>query len=338
MAGGAAPFFFSRLTLPNFYYNINHVMTRKAEKKERKESPRVGVIVLNWNGVNRLRRCLDSVGKIDYPAFVTIVVDNASGDGSQDLVRKEYPQAILLENDRNLGVAGGRNVGLRKAGELGCDYYLLLDNDTAVAPGLLSELVRAGEERPDVGILGAKIYFDSEGGKIVWAYGGGCNLYLCRMDAYGYGKLDTGQFDAPYEPDYIPGCLQMIKREVIEEVGYLDEDFIIYFAEDTDLCLRAKAAGYRLLCVPDAILWHSVSKTTPGANYHFLKGRNVFLFMRKHAKLRHWLVFIPYSGIGLLRATVRELFRGNVRNVLSMIKGGLENLKLTAKPPDKNNK
>jgi GT2 family glycosyltransferase len=290
--------------------------------------PKVGVIVLNWNGRERLARCLESIRKIDYPDFVTIVVDNGSEDGSQEWARKEYPGAFLVENGRNLGVAGGRNVGLRVARESGCDYYLLLDNDTTVDPALIRELVRAGEADPRVGILGAKIYFERNGGNTVWAYGGGANLYLCKMDLKGYGEPDAGQFEEPYEPDYIPGCLQMIKRQVIEDVGFLDENFIVYFAEDTDLCLRAKARGYRQLCIPGAKLWHAVSKTTPGANYHFLKGRNVFLFMRKHARLRHWIVFAFYFAFGLLRATLRELGRGEVKNVLRMIRGGLENLKI----------
>jgi GT2 family glycosyltransferase len=295
-------------------------------------SPRASVVVLNWNGLQKTRECLASLQAVAYEPFDVILVDNASSDGSQDMVRREFPGVALIENDTNRGVAGGRNVGLREAMARGSDYVLLLDNDTRVDPAVLTELVAAGEADPSAGILGAKIYHDGEG-KLLWGIGGGMDLKRCHFDIRGFGEEDRGQYDQIAEVPYVMGCAQMVKRRVIETVGYMDEGFVTYFAEDTDLCLRAKAAGLRSIVVPTALVWHKVargaagSRTTGNDNYHLLKGRNLLYFMRKHATASQWLFFSVYMLFGASRAFVREARRGNLRGYAKMVQGALRGLR-----------
>lgn len=294
--------------------------------------PRTAVVVLNWNGLAKTRECLASLRTLDYPGLEVILVDNASTDGSVEMVRREFPEVVLVVNDTNRGVAGGRNVGMRLAMERGARWMLLLDNDTVVDPGLVRELVALGDADPRVGILGAKIYFEGEG-NVLWGIGGGMDLRRCHFDIRGFGEEDRGQYDVACEVPYVMGCAQMVRRRVIDAVGYMDEGFVTYFAEDTDLCLRAKAAGLKSIVAPRAIVWHKVargaagSRTTGNDNFYILKGRNLIYFMRKHASPAQWAFFSGYMTFGAARAFVREARRGNLRGYVKMMKGALRGLR-----------
>lgn len=304
------------------------------------ELPPAAVVVLNWNGLQKTRECLASLQGLDYPGVETILVDNASTDGSVEMVRCEFPAVTLVVNDTNRGVAGGRNVGMRLAMERGARWMLLLDNDTVVDPGLVRELVAVGEADPKVGILGAKIYFEGPPGeeRVIWGIGGGMDLKRCHFDIRGFNEPDRGQYDAVADVPYVMGCAQMVRREVVETAGYMDEGFVTYFAEDTDLCLRAKAAGFRVVVAPRAILWHKVargaagSRTTGNDNYHILKGRNLLYFMKKHATAGQWAFFAAYVPFAATRALVRELRRGNARGYLRMAQGALRGIRLRGTP------
>lgn len=271
-----------------------------------------------------------------YPDFDVIIVDNASTDGSREMVRREFPGVTLVENATNRGVAGGRNDGLRIAMERGSGWTLLLDNDTRVAPDVLTELVAVGEADPRAGIVGAKIYFEGTE-KIIWGIGGGLDLKRCYFDIRGFDEEDCGQYDQVVEVPYVMGCAQMVRRAVIEKVGAMDEGFVTYFAEDTDLCLRAKAAGWKSVVAPAAHVWHKVargaagSRTTGNDNYHILKGRNLLYFMKKHATFGQWLFFSGYMFVAALRALVREVRRGNLRGFVRMAQGALQGLRVSAR-------
>ena len=131
--------------------------------------PRVAVIVLNWNGREDTLECLRSIRSIAYSNFGVIVVDNGSTDGSVAAIRASQPSVEVIDTGENLGFAGGNNVGIRRALELGADYVLLLNNDTVVDPGLLRAFVAAAALHPEAGAFGAKIYFHSEPTRIWYA-------------------------------------------------------------------------------------------------------------------------------------------------------------------------
>lgn len=294
-------------------------------------APRVAVILLNWNQKEMTLACLRSLAGVDYPNFGVVLVDNASGDGSAGAVRRDFPQVTVISNHENLGVAGGRNVGLSHVLEEGADYLLLLDNDTEVDPGFLTEMVRAGEAEPKAGILTGKIYFHDRP-EVIWCAGGTLDLYRCDFRLTGHGETDQGQHDQLRDVDHVAGCCQMITRPALDAVGLLDERFSPYFCEDTDWCARAIKAGFRVLYVPRARLWHHVVKKTEVSDrYLFLKGRNLLLFMRKHARPRHWFVFAFVALGRALKVVWRELRAGNIKHFFTMARGAFSVLKIRKK-------
>jgi GT2 family glycosyltransferase len=245
----------------------------------RKDRPRVAIVLLNWNQPEHTLACLRSLGQLDYPNVSVTVVDNGSTDGSPDLIRAQFPQVTLIENGRNLGFAAGNNVAIEPAVRAGADYVMLLNNDTELAPDMLSRLVAVAERDPKVGIVGPKIlYYDQP--DVIWSAGG-------TIDAYGQpGHLGADQpdddpSDQPREADYVTGCAILVKRAVVEAIGGLDERFFIYF-EETEWCARARRAGFRILYVPSARMWHKVKPDARGYSrpYLYMMARNRLLYLR----------------------------------------------------------
>ncbi len=251
----------------------------------RSVQPLVAMIVLTWNQRDLTLDCLASLAKMHYPAdcLELIVSDNGSSDGTAQAIRERYPQVTVIENGENLGFVEGNNVGVRYALDHGADYVMLLNNDTVVDAAMLTALLEVAESDQEIGIVGPKmLYFDPPdviwcaGNSIDWDQGG-----LIRLQA---DQRDTEEADErPREVDYVTGCGICLRREVVEQVGMLDPRFFIYY-EESDWCLRAHRAGWRVLYVPQACLWHKVSAAmgtaSPATDYYM--ARNVLLFITKH--------------------------------------------------------
>jgi GT2 family glycosyltransferase len=249
--------------------------------------PMVVVVVLNWNGLNETRSCLDALGKVTYPKVKVVVVDNGSTDGSVDVLQAEYPQVMLLPLSENVGFAGGNNHGLCHALRQGADYVLLLNNDARIAPDAVDVLVQAAQMDRQNGILGAIIYRDDDSQHIESA-GGWLNLYTGRFRHF--ETLPANQL-YPYEVDIVSGCAMMIRREVMEEVGLLNECYFAYF-EDAEWCMRVHRAGYRVVAVPGAQVWHRGSAASGGSNAPlriYYSVRNHLLMVNTQAPARHRL-------------------------------------------------
>ncbi len=243
--------------------------------------PRVAIIVLTYNGLADTLACLASLEELDYPyeRYRVVVVDNASHDGTPAAVRAAFPDVVVIENGANLGFAAGNNVGLRYALAQGYDYALLLNNDTEAAPDMLTELVTAAEADPCAGAVGPIIYYHaaptrvwSAGGWIDWERG------ISRME----GEVeDRGQFTATREVDFVTGCAMLLRRAALERVGLLDERFFMYF-EETEWCVRARRAGFRMLFAPRAKLWHKIPMNARFDKEYlaYYMTRNRLLFLR----------------------------------------------------------
>jgi len=254
----------------------------------------VAVVILAWNGREDTLRCLESVDALDWDDLSTIVVDNASSDGLVEAVRERFPHVELICSERNLGFAGGNNLGLRAAHEAGADYLLILNNDTVVDPGAVRELVAEAERRPDAGALCPLIYYMDPPDRI-WYAGAGFDPRRGHNGRHtGYRERDDGQYDGVRETGRATGAAILVPRAIIDEVGYLDERLFLH-VEDVEWSLRIRAAGYRVLMVPRARVWHRVSVTTGGEHspaVAYYAVRNTLAVSSWHA---------PLSGLAKLR-------------------------------------
>jgi hypothetical protein len=227
--------------------------------------PRVGIVLVSWNGRAETLACLASLAAATYPALVPIVVDNGSSDGILKALADGYPTVERLRSETNLGFAGGANVGIARALELGVDYVLMLNNDVEVDPGFVEPLVAEAQQRPQAGALCPKIlYLDPP--DVIWFAGARFDPragYHGRQR--GHGERDDGRFDAVVETDRACGGAMLVARAVIEQVGVFDPELFAY-SEDTDWSLRARRAGYRHYVVPASRVWHKVSVASGGEN------------------------------------------------------------------------
>jgi GT2 family glycosyltransferase len=253
--------------------------------------PTVAIVVLTWNQRDLTLDCLASLAELDYPAnrLRITVVDNGSVDGTAQAIREPYPSVTVLENDDNLGFAEGNNIGICHALQSAADYVMLLNNDTAVDPSMLNELLAVTESDPTVGIVGPKmLYFDQP--DVIWCAGNQLGWGRGESIRLQAEQPDEGLEERPKDVDFITACAICLRRQVIEQIGLLDPRFFIYY-EETDWCMRARAAGWRILYVPRARLWHKVSaamgSTSPATDYYM--NRNVLLFLAKNQRgLPRW--------------------------------------------------
>jgi len=228
------------------------------------------IIVLNWNGREDTLACLDALSRVDAPDDTEVlVVDNGSEDGSEDAIRSAWPTVGFLQTGSNLGFAGGNNAGIARALELGARSVLLLNNDTEVEADFLRPMLTELDATPRTGIVGARIAYYHAPDRL-WAYGGG------RFDVSTGWVRHLQQNPAPQPLDapgarrfYVTGCAMLLRRELLEEVGFLSTEYF-HFCEDVDLCLRARRAGWELRVADGARLRHKVSATTRVASPAFL--------------------------------------------------------------------
>ena len=224
---------------------------------------RVTVVVLNWNGWPDTVPCLESCLRASYPGLRLLLVDNGSTDGSEAILRERFPSVELLQTGKNLGFAGGNNAGIRRALADGADLVLLLNNDTEVDPGFVTELVDAAVAHPDAGMLCPKILLHDRP-DVLWYAGAFFHPWLGWGGHRGYGQPDRGQFDRLEETPRPTGCALLVTQALCDRIGLLREDYFCY-VEDLEWGLRAREAGFSILYVPRSRIWHRVSRSTGGA-------------------------------------------------------------------------
>jgi GT2 family glycosyltransferase len=257
---------------------------------------RLWVVVLNWNGVQDTLALLPTLERCRPPegwGVTVLVVDNGSTDGSLERIAAAHPAVERLGLPENRRFAGGNNEGIRLALARGADAVMLLNNDTEADPALLERLVLALEQDPRAGAVGPLIYH-APPTDLIWYAGGECHLSIGLTRHRGLRRRDHGQYRSVEPTDYLTGCCVLARREVWEKVGLLDERYFIY-AEDADWSLRARQAGYCLLFVPTARLWHKLSSSSGEASrfkiYHRLRAQ-IRLFAR-HSRGLARLTWMP---------------------------------------------
>jgi GT2 family glycosyltransferase len=254
---------------------------------------RLSVILLNYNGAPDTIDCIESLHRSSFKDFEVVVVDNASSDDSVDLLKARCPDVTLLVNNRNLGFAGGNNVGIRYALKRGSEFVLLLNNDTTADPDALQTLLKTMGENSAAGIIGGKIYY-SDRPNVIWFAGGYFNANSGFGDHYGKSEEDRGQYDKVRECDFITGCCMLIRRDVCQKIGFLDESYFLYY-EDADFCTRARRAGYSVLYQPAAVIYHKISRATSWDSpaYIYFNLRNKLFYLQRNSRPRKWLPHLP---------------------------------------------
>ncbi len=285
---------------------------------------KVFVVVLHYKGRQFTRKCLSSLEKIKTTGFSlkTVVVDNCSPEPIEKL-KKEFEKVVFLKNSQNLGFAEGNNVGIREVLKKKADYVLVLNNDTTVDKDLLSELVRTAEKDKKIGIVAPKIYFapgyeyhqsrykPSEQGKVFWYAGGKIDWQNVLCSHRGVDEVDKGQYDKQTNTDFVSGCAMLVKRQVFEKIGLLNKRYFLYL-EDVEFCQRAKKAGFKVVYVPKAKIWHfnAGSSEVGGPLHDYFLTRNRMLFGLKYASWR--------AKFNLIKESIKLLITGRERQKIAI--------------------
>lgn len=295
----------------------------------------ISVVVVNWNRCELLRRCLASVWLQEGARFEVIVVDNGSTDGSADMVERELPSTRVIRNRDNRGFCAANNQGIAAArGE----FIALINNDAEARPGWLRALHEVFEGRPWLGMAASKILVYEQPERIDKA---GHLMYPDGQNrGRGAGEIDAGQYDQLEETLWPDGCAAMYRKSMLDSIGGFDEDFFAY-ADDAELGLRARIAGWRCLYVPGAVVLHHRGATLgldSGKRLRLIERNRVLLAVKLFPWSLLWLNGVYYLGRvtagawaamrGQGEAALFPGIRGKLRLARALLQGDLEALPL----------
>ncbi len=292
----------------------------------------ISIVILQYNNSRDTIKCLESVKELNWQNFKAVVVDNASEiqhlnnirlfvESQEKLGEKRFK---LITNKSNLGYAGGNDIGIKYALESGADYILILNPDTTVEKNLLAKLTEAVKKNPKAGIIGTAI---DEGDGIV--YCGEIKWLKPELTHSILKPLPRRQASKTrnLKPNfYILGAAMLVNKKVFEKIGMFDERYFLYF-EDTDLCVRARRARFKLIVAPNAMVHHNPLSSTSklGAalllRYHY---RNAHLFNKKNAPFGI-KILLPFWSIWIIIKQAAKIFvRKNITVSRAILSGVLD--------------
>jgi GT2 family glycosyltransferase len=282
---------------------------------ENKYKNTVSIIIINYNGKNLLMKCIKSIKRFTtYPNYEIIVIDNNSTDGSIEMLSKKFKDTKIIKNSSNLGFSKACNIGIKKSkGE----YILLLNNDVEILEkDWLKGFLEVVKEK-DVGIVGCKLIFPD--GKLQHA--GGYILPNAVTNNYGYDK-PPDKFSARREVDTVSGAALLIKREIIEQIGLLSEEYFMFY-EETEWCKRCKERGYKIIYSPKPILMHDESKTV---NKYYKKRELIeksrMIYIKRNFRAFDYILAIPFEILYLFFS----IYKGTFLDILKAYKYFLDNI------------
>jgi hypothetical protein len=279
--------------------------------------PMVFVVILAWNHKDLTLECIESFMSINYPNFRIVVVDNGSTDGTYQTVANRFTNIRILRSDQNLGIAGGYNLGIKMALESEADYVLVTNNDVIVDSSLLTHLVGVMENHTEVGMTMPKIYHFYGDTNRLWCTGGKWRKFPPGVTMTGYGVKDSEQWSSLQEIDFAPSCTLLIHKEALSELGGFDERYF-YYNDDWDFSNRLRNAGYKILFVPDAKIWHKVSASTQNSDkpayWWEVMGCSSVIFYLNHRNLFELIVFVVWF-------VIRESLKLKVKRIPPFLKG-----------------
>ena len=287
----------------------------------------IAIVLVNYNGIKYNSACIDSLLQNTMPEQnVILVVDNASSDGSVECLRRRYGDGSgsyrieYLCLDENYGFSAANNRGIARAGELGADYVLLLNNDTEAAPDMLRQLADCADRHPGSMIV-PKICYSDERNKI-WSAGGSVSPIIRKVSHDGWNQPDDGRFDTEKQTAFATGCCLFLPMQVLKRAGGLDERFFLYY-EDTEYSFRLQKLGISIYYCPMARLYHKVGGSSNGAESPlcaYYISRNWLLCNRQYLG-GSYPIFLVYYIINRCVLSLLWLLQGKPRLVAGVWRG-----------------
>ncbi|MFZ4545789.1 MAG: glycosyltransferase family 2 protein [Bacteroidales bacterium] len=290
------------------------------------ETPLVSIITISFDHPEVTCALLESLRHITYPNIEIIVVDNASPNDDPAIIKQSYPEIIFIQSEKNLGFAGGNNIGIKQSKG---KYVLLLNNDTEVGPGFLEPLVAKFESNPQIGAVSPKIKFYFQPDTIQFSGQAPINHYTMRSHGYGYGVKDAGQFDKDTTTSFVHGAAMMVSREVLKKVGLMAEIYFLYY-EELDWGARIRAAGYELWYVHNSTVMHkesiSTGRLSPFKTYYMNRAR--VLYLRRNVNGLPFLVaFLYQTFVAVPKNAIAFLLKGQRGHFMAYSKAMLWHVK-----------
>lgn len=292
--------------------------------KKVNENPLVSIITVNFRDASISCELLDSIRTNSYKNLEVILVDNGSIEDNTAVFQAHLPNIKVIISKKNLGFAGGNNLGIQEAKG---DYLFFVNNDTVFTDGLIENLLKRFTHSK-VGAVGPKIHYFDIPGIIQFAGFTPVSPITGRNQTIGQDELDIEQYDQPSEMPYIHGAAMMLSREVINKVGGMPEDYFLYY-EELDWCEQISKAGYRIFYEPSALIYHKESMAVSKLNHlkiYYLT-RNRILFMRRNATPLHLLAFtLFFSLVSFPRWVFQYTLTGAFGALKAYVKAVLWNL------------
>ena len=285
---------------------------------------KAGIVVLSWNGGEQTLACIDSVRTQEYADKFLVLVDNNSQPEQRQLLRRRYaadPEVHCCFLDENRGYAGGNNAGIAVALAAGAEVVVIVTQDVTLASGALAAMVAAASEA-GVGIVGPAVV-DASDARRVLSLGERIGIpWLCvprTLLRYRRARRE------PYDVGGVLGCVMLLTRRCVESTGGFDEGFFAYY-EEVDLCLRARAHGFRIVCAPQALAAHDGMRGFLGgftALSAELKARNLVRLMRRWAGPADWLLLAPTYCLLIAASTALYALRARFSVIAALARGTL---------------
>lgn len=294
--------------------------------------PLVYAVITHWNSYDDTAECVKTLLQSDYSNLKSIIVDNGSTDNSPTRLAQEYPAIPQVHTGHNGAITFAYNKGMEYSLDHDAAYILMLNNDIAIDPQMVSLLVDKAESDSEIGVVTPKIYYYDQP-QTIWFAGG----YRSRFDFGSYdtyeGDLDTPANSVEKEVDYAWACGMLMRRSLLEEIGLFDTQFFLYY-DDVDISIRTQQAGYKIWYVPQAKMWHKVSHSTGSAHFTRIWARSKMRLYRKHSRGLHKTMLILYAFLhGGFRALIPRQDNMRMRtHTIAYMRGLLSGLKSLDEP------
>ena len=279
---------------------------------------RLSIITVNYNGLNDTRALIESIPFNEN--MEVIVVDNASKLNETSIIQKQFPQVKVIRSDKNLGFAGGNNLGMKAAKG---KYIFLINNDTLFKDFNVESLINRLEASPNIGIVCPKIRFAWGTSPIQYAGYTPLSKITVRNQAIGYGEEDKGQYNTAHSTPYAHGAAMLIKRNAIEEVGLMPEEFFLYY-EEIDWSMMFTRAGYEIWYDPACAIYHKESQST-GQNsplrIYYMTHNRLLLVKRNWHGIYKYLAYCYLTCIVAPRDQFKYAFKGRLDLSKAVCKG-----------------